>query len=146
VVVLADPTLVPVQALVRWDPGGHAARELAERTQLALPPAARVASITGSPRAVQEALDALGRVPTAVVLGPVPAAARWTGPGRGSRGRDETGRDAPGEDAPAVRAVVRVDRTHGPALARALQAAQGIRSARKATDSVRIKVDPTDLG
>ncbi|CAM5717383.1 primosomal protein N' [Streptomyces canarius] len=31
VVVVAEPTLRPVQALVRWGPVGHGARELAER-------------------------------------------------------------------------------------------------------------------
>ncbi len=35
VVVVAEPTLRPVQALVRWDPVGHARRELAERAELA---------------------------------------------------------------------------------------------------------------
>ena len=131
VVVLADPALPPVQALVRWDPAGHAARELADRADLALPPAARVASITGSPRAVQEVLDALENVPTGAVLGPVP----------------DPGHRGASQHAPSrVRAVVRVDRSDGPALARALQAAQSLRSARKATDGVRIQIDPTDLG
>lgn len=37
VVVVAEPTLRPVQALVRWDPVGHAQRELAERAELGFP-------------------------------------------------------------------------------------------------------------
>ena len=111
VVVLADPALVPVQALVRWDPAGHAARELADRADLALPPAARVASITGTAAAVREILDALGAVPTAAVLGPVPRS-------RSPRPEIRFGRQA----ADSVRAVVRVDRAQGPALARALRA------------------------
>lgn len=37
VVIVAEPTLRPVQALVRWDPVGHARRELAERAELGFP-------------------------------------------------------------------------------------------------------------
>ena len=37
VVVVADRALAPVQALVRWDPAGAAARELAERRELGFP-------------------------------------------------------------------------------------------------------------
>jgi primosomal protein N' (replication factor Y) len=143
VVVLADPALVPVQALVRWDPAGHAARELAERAQLALPPATRVASITGSPTGVREILDVLDGVPTAAVLGPVPDRVPDSRPDPRPHPTNGTSSQA---DEPSVRAVVRVDRAHGPALARALQAAQGLRDARKATDGVRIRVDPPDLG
>src|SRR6185503_12531998 len=47
VVIVAEPTLRPVQALVRWDPVGHAQRELAERAQLGFPPVSRMASVTG---------------------------------------------------------------------------------------------------
>src|SRR5262249_58605627 len=42
VLVVAEPTLRPVQALVRWDPVGHAVRELAERAELGVPPVARM--------------------------------------------------------------------------------------------------------
>ena len=59
-----------VQALVRWDPAGFAERELAERGELRLPPAARMAALTGSARALAELPR--GRPscrPTAEVLG-----------------------------------------------------------------------------
>src|SRR6185295_13744249 len=54
VVVVADGSLPPVQALLRWDPAWLAARELAERRELGFPPAARIASLTGTPDAVAE--------------------------------------------------------------------------------------------
>ena len=48
VVVGADAAVPAVQALVRWDPAGHAARELADRTELRFLPAERLASVTGA--------------------------------------------------------------------------------------------------
>jgi primosomal protein N' (replication factor Y) len=82
VVVGADGGLAVVQALLRWDPGGYAARELAERAQLGFPPAARFASLTGSPAAIADLL-AVARLPaTAELLGPVPAGPATGGPAR----------------------------------------------------------------
>jgi primosomal protein N' (replication factor Y) len=73
VVIVAEPTLRPVQALVRWDPQGFARIELGERAELGFPPVSRMASVTGSPHAVAELL-ALVRLPDGTdVLGPVPA-------------------------------------------------------------------------
>ncbi|WP_055591258.1 primosome assembly protein PriA, partial [Peterkaempfera griseoplana] len=127
VVVVAEPTLRPVQALVRWDPAGHAATELQERAQLGLPPVSRMAALTGSPAAVADLL-ALTRLPEgADVLGPVPV----PGPG-------------PGE--PQQRALVRVPPGQGAALATALKAAQAARLARKQSDPVRVRIDPPDIG
>jgi primosomal protein N' (replication factor Y) len=54
VIVVADGSLVSVQALLRWDPGWFAARELAERRELRFPPAARMADVTGPAAAVAE--------------------------------------------------------------------------------------------
>src|SRR5690606_26987304 len=49
VVVVADGGLPPVQALLRFDPGWYAERELADRRALGFPPAVRVATVTGTP-------------------------------------------------------------------------------------------------
>ncbi|MFJ3957826.1 primosomal protein N' [Arthrobacter sp. NPDC090010] len=66
----------PVGALVRWDPAAFAARELEERRELHLPPAVRVAALTGPREAVeylQAALSPLMVGPTEVrCVGPVP--------------------------------------------------------------------------
>jgi primosomal protein N' (replication factor Y) len=122
VVVLAEGSLPPVQALVRWDPVTRAERELAERRELGFPPVSRMASLTGAPAAVRELLAATRLPDGAEILGPVPAAER----------------DGDTQE----RALVRVARPAGPALARALKAAQGVRSARKAPETVRVQVDP----
>ena len=121
VVVGADGGLAVVQALLRWDPGGFAARELAERTELGFPPAARFASLTGSPAAVAD-LVAAARLPAAAeLLGPVPVGAD------------------------SERLLVRVPRADGLALARALHDAAAVRSARKAPEPVRVQLDPVEL-
>ena len=49
------------------------------------------------------------------------------------------------EDEGEVRAFVRVRRALGADLARALQAAQGVRSSRKAAGPVRVQMDPLEL-
>ncbi len=54
-VVVGDPAHPAVQALVRWDPAGFAAREAAQRREAHLPPASRLATITGEPGAVDDA-------------------------------------------------------------------------------------------
>jgi primosomal protein N' (replication factor Y) len=47
---------------------------------------------------------------------------------------------------PEERALLRVRRTDGKALATALHAAQAARTARKATDVVRVRLDPAQIG
>jgi len=122
VVVVADGSLPVVQALLRFDPGWYAGRELAERRTLGFPPAARFASVTGTPDAVADLLAAARLPEGAEQLGPIPV-------GEGQE-----------------RMLVRVGRSAAPALAAALHEAAGVRSARKAPDPVRIQVDPLELG
>jgi len=134
VVVAAEAALPTVQALVRWDPAWHAARELAERAELGFPPAVRMASVTGTGAAVADLLAAADLPPSAQVLGPIEVS---PGPGAGVKVVSEGG--AP------ERALVRVPRRNGPALAAALHAALGVRSARKAPEPVRVQIDPLEL-
>ncbi len=120
VLAVGDPGLPVLQALVRWDPSGFARREAAARAEAHLPPASRIATLTGEPGAVDDALTLLTRPPGTEVLGPVEI--------------DE------GES----RVVVRVPRAQATALSRALGEVQRVRSARK-LDAVRIQVDPVTL-
>ena len=91
-----------------------------------LPPAVRLAEVTGTLASVEDLL-AVAHLPNgADVLEPQPI------PGR--------------PDAPTrVRALIRAPLRDGNALAAALRAAQGVRTARKAPDPVRIRIDPADL-
>jgi primosomal protein N' (replication factor Y) len=132
VVVLADPALAPVQAVMRHDPAGFAARELVEREQLRLPPAWRVAELTGLQPDVADLL-ARSSLPTGwAVLGPTPVLL----PRR-------NGVDA---DSPRVRALVVVARASGASLAAALHAGAAVRSARKDGGPVTVRIDPVVLG
>lgn len=137
VVVAAEGSLPPVQALVRWDPITYAERELAERREVGFPPAVRMASLTGTPAAVREVL-ADARLPEgAEVLGPVPVPQ--------APGPQAAGAQAGAEAQERERALIRVPRAAGHALARALKEAQGVRSARKAAETVRVEIDPLEL-
>jgi primosomal protein N' (replication factor Y) len=130
VVLVADPALAPVQAVVRHDPAGFAARELAEREALHLPPAWRLAELTGQPSDVADLLDRAVLPAGATVLGPVPV----PNPRRSA---------APDT---RMRALVVVDRASGTALAAALHTASAVRSARKDGAAVTVRVDPVVLG
>ena len=129
VVVLAEASLPVVRALLRWDPVGFAERELAERAELGFPPAVRMAAVTGAPAAVTEFVGSAGLPDRAEVLGPVPAELNGAA------------RDAE----PAERALIRIPRTDGLALARALHAAQAARSARKDGAALRVQLDPAEV-
>jgi len=121
-VVLADAALPAVQAVVRWDPVTFAERELADRAELGFPPAVRMATLTGAASAVRQLLEETRLPAGAQVLGPVPV--------------DDGGQE---------RAMVRVPRPAGAALAAALKGANGVRAARKAPEVVKVCVDPLDL-
>ncbi len=128
VIVGAEAGMAVVQALVRWDPAWHASQELAERRELGFPPAMRMASVEGTPDAVAAVLDDLPLPPSGEVLGPVPLGEV-----------DEEG------NAERERALVRVSRSEGKALATAIHAAAARRDARKATEPIRIQLDPLEL-
>ncbi len=120
VVVVGDPAHPAVQALVRWDQPGHADRELDQRGEAHLPPASRLATLTGPPGALDDALTLLDLPAAAERLGPVPV-------GEG-----------------VERVVVRVPRAGATDLADALVELRRVRSARK-LDPVRVQVDPPSL-
>lgn len=137
VVVIAEPTQRPVQALVRWDPAGYAARELADRAQLGFPPVSRMASVAGPAEAVAE-LIAAARLPEGTeTLGPV--ALPPTEPGRPRR----PGQPPPGEE--WQRALLRVRPGQGSALAAAVKAAKAQRLARGEKHPA-VRIDPLDIG
>jgi primosomal protein N' (replication factor Y) len=115
-------TLPAVEALVRWAPSWFAERELAERAELRLPPAVRMARVTGPRRPLRDAIQGLDLPPSADVLGPVPA----------------------GEE--AATALVRVPLEDGPALAAVLTGLRAARSAHRDLPALTVRVDPIDVG
>jgi len=117
--VIGDPAHPVVQALVRWDQPGYLDRELEDRAAAHLPPAARLATLTGTIGALDDALTVLALPPGAEVLGPVEEGEQW-------------------------RAVVRAPASQGDALGLALAELARVRSARR-LDPVRVQVDPLTL-
>jgi len=127
VLLVGDGPPVPTEALVRWDPAGFAQRELADRAELALPPAVTTATMTGAHEVVTAALARFATPPGVEILGPVPLAHR----------EDE------------VRVILRgeaaSDANARRELARALSQLQATRSARKMSGLLRIQLDPPEL-
>lgn len=129
VLLVGDGAERPTQALVRWDPAGLAARELAERAELGLPPVIRVATVTGPREAVGLVVGRV-QVPETTVWGPVVVSA----PG-----------GSPDPLDPDVRAMLRAPRSRGAELTRALAASVAVRSARREGGTLRVQVDPQEL-
>ncbi len=159
VVVGADAAVPTVQALIRWDPVGHAEAELDAREALGFPPAVAMAAIDGAEAAVSAALAELQMPAAGETLGPVPIErpfGRDRAAGAAGRGasaaRDDTDgvavarADPEDDDAAAVRGLVRVARAHRKELAAALREVAASRSARKDPALLRIRVDPVELG
>ncbi|MFF2082569.1 primosomal protein N' [Nocardia sp. NPDC058176] len=135
VIVMAEPALPTVQALVRWDPVNHAAAELAARAEVGFPPAIRLAAIDGTTASIAELLDAAALPEGTEVLGPVPLPPTARKPFSGT--------DSPAE---VERMLLRVPRSDGTPLARALTAAQGVRSSHRSDAPLRVQIDPVDIG
>ncbi len=118
VLAVGDASEPTIQALVRWDPAGFAERLIAERQSAHLPPASRMATISG---AVEDlAAVQLDLPPGGEALGPVLI------------------------DEAQSRLVLRVPRAQGAQLSSALRDLQANRSARK-LPHLRVQVDPLVL-
>ncbi|WP_193561363.1 primosomal protein N' [Mycolicibacterium hodleri] len=134
VAVVAESAIPTVQALIRWDPVGHAESELDARTEVGLPPAVHMAAVDGDPAAVTALLAAAHLPEDAEILGPVelpPGARRPPGTER---------------EAEVSRMLVRVPRDIGLGLASALRRATGVFSARHDQPPVRVQIDPLHIG
>jgi primosomal protein N' (replication factor Y) (superfamily II helicase) len=121
VVVLAEPGVPAVQALIRWDAAGYSERDLAERTELGFPPAVRMAELTGPPPALRDLIADAALPDGAEVVGPVAS----------SNGD--------------VRYLVRAPTEAGGELAVSLRAALARRTARKEPGAIRLRLDPAEL-
>jgi primosomal protein N' (replication factor Y) len=123
VLVVGDSDMREVQALIRWDPHGYAERELAERAALHLPPAVRIAQLTGAALPTLEVADTLAQELGDMVL-------RRSGP-------------LPGPE-DSVTWLLAVSIADGPLLTGALRRLQAARSARRAP-MVSVRMDPVTL-
>ena len=127
VIAVGESSSRALQALVRVDPGGFAARELADRAAAHFPPAAKLVRIEGPSAALAEFLE-LADLPAATeVLGPVEV----TGPA--------------GSEPSPPRLTLRGPVAEGAKLVHAAKDVASIRSARKSDGALRIVVDPAAL-
>ena len=145
VVITADDA-AGVGALLRWDPAGYAGRELALRQELQLPPAVRVASVTGGrtavghfTEAVQQRLAAQGTVLRTAGPAPVVLAAA-AGPGRPVV-RDSAPRDS-GEE---VRTLLFIPYARAADVTAVLRAVKAAAAAKRSDDPVQLRLDGVDV-
>ncbi|WP_338892456.1 primosomal protein N' [Rhodococcus sovatensis] len=137
VVVVAESEIPTVQALVRWDPVGHARSQLDERVEVRFPPAVHVAAIDGTTAAITALVDNTALPEDTEILGPVELPEGQRLPAGGGEDR------IPGD---VQRILLRVPRRDGGALARALADSQAASSAKKNTEAVRVQIDPIRIG
>ena len=134
VAVVAESTIPTVQALIKWDPVGHAEAELAGRTAVGLPPAVHMAAVDGSSGAVAALIGQAALPGDADVLGPVDLPPGVRRPPATPAGE------------PAIRMLIRVRRDEGLVLAGALRDATAVHSARQDHEAVRVQIDPLHIG
>ncbi|MEO3933378.1 primosomal protein N' [Micrococcaceae bacterium Sec7.4] len=138
VVITADDA-AGVGALLRWDPAGYAQRELSLRQELQLPPAVRVASLTGGRTAVGHFGQAVEQqlAQQGIVLrtaGPAPLVIAG-GPG-------QSGAGANGED---VRTLMFIPYGQAAHVTRALRAVKVAAAAKRTDDPVQLRLDGVDV-
>ena len=134
VAVVAESAIPTVQALIRWDPVGHAEAELDARAEVGLPPAVHLAVLDGPAAATDGLLRECRFAGDVEVLGPVDLPVGVRRP---------AGVDVQLE---VVRMLVRVPRGQGLALAAALRRATAVLSARRENVPVRVQIDPLHIG
>jgi primosomal protein N' (replication factor Y) len=146
VVITADDT-AGVGALLRWDPAGYAQRELALRQELQLPPAVRIASVTGGrtavghfTSAVEERLGGQGIVLR--TAGPAPLVlAAGPGAGAGAGGAGKAAARA-GED---VRTLLFIPYAQAGEATKVMRAVKAAAAAKRSDDPVQLRLDGVDV-
>ncbi|WP_246186958.1 primosomal protein N' [Microlunatus speluncae] len=129
VLAVGESTSRALQALVRLDAAGFAARELVERGEAHFPPAVKLITVEGRRESLDEFVELAQPPDGTELLGPVELP------------RTAAQRVA-GEDGPVWRLTLRSPRQFGDRLARAAKEVTAIRSARKSDGGLRIRVDP----
>jgi primosomal protein N' (replication factor Y) (superfamily II helicase) len=132
VIAVGESSGRALQALVRVDPGGFAARELAERVAARFPPAVKLITIEGPAEALSEFASLVHAPSTAQSLGPADLVIRRPAAGNAS-------------EPTMQRLILRAPLAEGSHLVGAVKEAAGVRSARKSEGPLRIRVDPVEL-
>lgn len=131
VIAVGPVTSTALQALVRGDPAGFAERELADRVDAAVAPAAKMVTVDGPTSALADVRAAVAGVDT---LGEESVLGQTDLPGSAD------------PDDPLGRLTLRTTLAKGPALVRAVHDIASVRSAKKVPGALRIRVDPMAIG
>ncbi|MGW6173024.1 primosomal protein N' [Arthrobacter sp. NPDC055138] len=145
VVVTADLETV-VAPLVRWDPAGAAAREMQLRRELQLPPAVRIAALTGKASGIEAFMADFELGGSLRSVGPVEL------PSRESQAREPQARGPqahgsqlrPGETS-EHRLLLFFSYQDGPAVTAALRHRKAALAAKRVPDPVQVRCDGVDL-
>lgn len=135
-VVITAADTAAVGALLRWDPAGYAQRELALRVELQLPPAVRIASVTGPRTAVVHFTEGVEKqlVAAGVALrtaGPAPVLL--------------VGFGAPQRVGEDVRTLLFFPYTQAPLVTRVLRATRAAAAAKRSEEPVQLRLDGVDV-
>ncbi|MGY4542089.1 primosomal protein N' (replication factor Y) [Arthrobacter sp. UYNi723] len=141
-VVITATESVAVGALLRWDPAGYSRRELELRMELQLPPAVRIASVTG-PRAavahfsgtVEKELAATGV--TLRTAGPAPLFLTGPAAAGGAGGAEGAGENA--------RTLLFFAYGQAATVTRVLRATKAAAAAKRTTEPVQVRLDGVDV-
>lgn len=146
VVITADDA-AGVGALLRWDAAGYARRELALRQELQLPPAVRIASVTGGrtavghfTHAVEQRLGAQGIVLR--TAGPAPLL--MAGP-PGATGSPAGARHVPREGGEDVRTLMFIPYAQAAEATKVMRAVKAAAAAKRSDDPVQLRLDGVDV-
>lgn len=145
VVITADDAAA-VGALLRWDSGGYAQRELSLRRELHLPPAVRLASITGGRtavgnfvKAVEQRLARLGIVLR--TAGPAPLVLSAAVPSAGAAAAGVGARESEAD----VRTLLFIPYAQATEATKAMRAARAAAAAKRNDDPVQLRLDGVDV-
>lgn len=136
IVVVTAEESVEVAALVRWDPAGHAEREFVQRQQLGLPPAVRLASLTGREEDITAFTAALALPPEVRVIGPAPI--QGGPPPSRVPGAGDT-------EAPDYRSILLFPYSMAAAVTANMRALKAANAARKVGAPVQVRCDGLDV-
>lgn len=133
VVVTADDTAA-AGALLRWDPAGYASRELALRKELQLPPALRIASVTGKRADVVHFTESLAGTIQLRTVGPAPVSLTLSA------------QRAPGpDDDPDVRTLIFIPYAQAAIATQSMRAVKAASAAKRTSGPVQLRLDGVDV-
>lgn len=133
VVITADDTTA-TGALLRWDPAGYASRELVLRQELQLPPAVRIASVTGKRADVVHFTESLASNIRLRTAGPAPVSLTLSA-------HRSTARDGD----PDVRTLLFIPYAQAAEATRAMRAVKAASAAKRTSGPVQLRLDGVDV-